>query len=67
MMVVFPIPPAPIRAIGVSRCAKLMISSINSSRPKETLGRGGRGSPSALDANQISNSLGVEVSDLFSI
>ena len=64
---VFPMPPAPISAIGVSCCAKPMISSVNSSRPKKTLGRGRGGSPGALDTNKISNSPGIEVSDLFSV
>jgi hypothetical protein len=48
---VLPIPPAPIRAIGVRREAKSMIFSINSSRPKKTLGGGGGSSPGALDVN----------------
>ena len=67
MIDVFPMPPAPIRAIGVSCCANPMISSINLSRPKKTLGRGRGSSPGALDTNQTSDSPGVEVSDLLSV
>ena len=50
-MDVLPIPPAPIRAIGVSCSAKPTISSIRSSRPKKILGGGGGDSPGALDAH----------------
>ena len=50
-MDVFPIPPAPMRAIGVRFSARPTIFSISSLRPKQALGRGGGGSPSALDAN----------------
>ena len=48
---VLPIPPAPIRAIGVRFSANPTTSSINSSRPKKTLGGGGGDSPDTLDAN----------------
>src|SRR5579872_3333882 len=48
---VFPIPPAPTRAIGVKISARPMISSTNSSRPKQVLGNGGGVSPCALDSN----------------
>ena len=44
-MDVFPIPPAPMRAIGVRLSARSMISSISSSRPKQALGDGGGNSP----------------------
>jgi len=50
-MDVFPIPPTPIRAIGVRRSAKSAISSISSLRPKKSLGDGGGNSPGALDAS----------------
>jgi hypothetical protein len=50
-MDVFPIPPAPMRAMGVRLLARLMILSISSSRPKQALGGGGGNSPGdALDA-----------------
>jgi len=69
-MEVLPIPPAPIRAIGIRRCAKQTIFSINSSRPKKILGDGGGNSPGALDANvkhwsQTLNLSVVEITDLF--
>ena len=48
---VLPIPPTPIKAIGVRCCAKSTILSINSSRPKKILGGGGGRSPGALDSN----------------
>ena len=57
---VLPIPPAPIRAIGVRRCAKSMIFSIKSSRPK-IFGGGGGSSPGALDVLGLSV---VEIADL---
>ena len=38
---VFPIPPAPIRATGVTFSARLTILSISPSRPKQALGGGG--------------------------
>ena len=47
-MEVLPIPPAPIRATGRNRSAKLTVSSISSSRPKKTLGGGGEDSPGTL-------------------
>ena len=48
-MDVFPIPPGPMRAIGVRSSARPMISSIRSSRPKQALGRGGGDSPGGFD------------------
>ena len=50
-MEVFPIPPGPMRAIGVRFSAKPMIFSISSSRPKQVLGGGGGSPLSVLDAN----------------
>jgi hypothetical protein len=50
-MDVFPIPPAPMRAMGVNSSARPTIFSISSSRPKQALGRGGGDSPSILGAN----------------
>ena len=44
-MDVFPIPPAPTRAIGLRPLARSMIFSISSSRPKQALGGGGGNSP----------------------
>ena len=51
MMDVSPIPPAPVRAIGVRYRGEQTIFPINLSRPKETLGYGGGSSPGALDGN----------------
>jgi len=51
MVDVFPMPPAPIRAIGVRHCAKQTIFRISSSRPNKALGGGGGSSPGTLDAN----------------
>jgi hypothetical protein len=49
-MDVFPIPPAPMRAMEV--CSeKLTIFSISLSRPKQTPGGGGGDSPRMLDAD----------------
>jgi hypothetical protein len=48
---VFPIPPAPMRAMGVRFLARPTIFSISSSRPKQALGGGGGDSPSVLRAN----------------
>lgn len=48
---VFPIPPAPMRAIGVRRSASPIIFPISPSRPKHTFGGGGGDSPSTLDVN----------------
>ena len=45
---VFPIPPGPMRAIGVRFPARLMIFSTNSSRPKHALGGGGGSSPGGV-------------------
>ena len=50
VMDVFPIPPAPMRAIEVRLSARLTIFSINSSRPKQAPGGGGGSSPSILDS-----------------
>ena len=47
-MDVFPIPPAPMRAIGVKFSTRPTIFSISSSRPKQALGGGGGDSPSIL-------------------
>ena len=47
-MDVFPIPPAPIRAMGVSFSARPMTFSISSSRPKQVLGGGGGDSPGGM-------------------
>ena len=44
-MEVFPIPPAPMRAMGLRVSARPTIFSINPSRPKQALGRGGGNSP----------------------
>ena len=44
-MVVFPIPPGPMRAIEVRLSARLTTFSINSSRPKQAPGGGGGDSP----------------------
>jgi len=49
-MDVFLIPPAPMRAVNVRFSARPTISSINSLRPKQTLGAGGGDSPGAADA-----------------
>ena len=45
---VFPIPPAPMRAIGVRLSTRPTTSSTSSSRPKQALGGGGGGSPRVL-------------------
>ena len=45
MIEVFPIPPGPMRAIGVECSARPTILSISSSRPKKSLGGGGGDSP----------------------
>ena len=47
-MDVFPIPPAPMRAMGVRFSAKPTILSISSSRPKHALGGGGGNSPGGM-------------------
>ena len=47
-MDVFPIPPGPMRAIGVRFSARPMIFSISSSRPKQFLGGGGGDSPGGI-------------------
>ena len=51
MMDVFPIPPAPISAIGVRRFAERTILSISSSHPQKILGVGGGSTPDTLDTN----------------
>jgi hypothetical protein len=50
-MDVFPIPPTPMRATGISFSVRPTIVSISSSRPKQALGGGGEDSPSALDVS----------------
>ena len=45
---VLPIPPTPMRAIGVRSSARPMILSISSSRPKQALGGGGGSSPGGI-------------------
>ena len=45
---VFPIPPAPMRAMGVRVSTRPVIFSINPSRPKQALGRGGGNSPRGM-------------------
>ena len=47
-MDVFPIPPVPMRAIGLRVSARSTIFSINASRPKQALGRGGGNSPRGM-------------------
>ena len=47
-MDVLPIPPGPIRAIGVRLSVRWMILPINSSRPKQALGGGGGNSPGGI-------------------
>ena len=64
-MDVFPIPPGPMRAIGVRSSARVTIFSISSLRPKQALGCGGGDSPSMLDAKcKVADSLVVEGADL---
>lgn len=48
-MDVFPIPPAPIRAIGMRLPARLTIFSIKQLRPKQALGGGGGDSQGMLN------------------
>ena len=48
---VFPIPPAPMRAIGARLLTRLMILSTSPSRPKQALGGGGGDSPDMLCSN----------------
>ena len=56
-MVVFPIPPTPIRAIDVRDPASWTISSIGPSRPKKIPGGGGGSSPGTLRTNVRPGSL----------
>jgi hypothetical protein len=63
-MEVFPIPPAPMRAMGVRFSVRPTIFSISSSRPKQALGGGGGDSPSTLDVDVRLDSLAVETADL---
>ena len=51
MMEVLPIPPGPIRAIGVRRSSRQTISSIDSLRLKNALGGGEGSSPDTLDVD----------------
>jgi len=48
---VFPMPPAPMRAMGVRFSVRPTILSISSSRPKNALGGGGGNSPGTLHVN----------------
>ena len=48
-MDVFPIPPAPMRAIGIRLSTRSTISPMSFSRPKKALGGGGGDSPGMLD------------------
>ena len=50
-MDVLPVPPGPMRAIGVRFSTKPRISSIKLSRQKQALGARGVDSPGILDAN----------------
>jgi len=64
-MDVFPIPPAPMSAIGVKVSARPMILSISSSRPKHTLGGGGGDSPGGiLCKRKTVNCMVSEIADL---
>ena len=45
---VFPIPPGPMRAMGVKVSARSMICLISAVRPKQALGRGGGDSPRGI-------------------
>ena len=48
---VFPIPPAPVRAMGSRFSARPTMLWMSSSRPKQALGGGGGDSPSRLNIN----------------
>ena len=50
-MEVLPIPPAPMRVVGIKFSARSNIFSINSSRQKKVLGGRGGDSPGTLDVN----------------
>ena len=64
-MDVFPIPPAPMSAIGVRLSARPITFSISSSRPKQALGGGGGDSPAGmLQGYKTSFSAIFEVADL---
>src|ERR1700759_2525559 len=63
-MDVFPIPPAPMRAIGVLFSARPMIFSINSLRPKHDLGGWGASSPGMLRKHQIVDPTIFKITDL---
>ena len=66
-MEVFPIPPGPMRAIGVRFSARSMISSINLARPKQALGGGGGDSPGEiLNIYKTVNPRVFEITDLAS-
>ena len=65
-MDVFPIPPSPMRAIGVRFSARLTIFSISSSRPKHTLGGEGGNSPGGtLCEGKIAGAIVFEITDDF--
>jgi hypothetical protein len=64
-MDVFPIPPAPIRAIGVRLLCQTDDPVDQLIRPKKTLGRGGGRFPRHTRYKSDIGSLGVEISDLF--
>ena len=64
-MDVFPIPPEPMRAIGVRFSARPVIFSISSSRPKQALGGGGGDSPEGmLHKCKTGNTMVFEVANL---
>ena len=64
-MEVFPIPPAPMRAIGVRFPARPTTSSISSSRPKQAHGGGGGNSPGGmLCKSEIVDLVTFEIADL---
>ena len=64
-MDVFPIPPGPMRAVGVRFSVRPSIFLISSSRPKQALGGGGGDSPSMLGGNvRVSDPLVVGIAGL---
>jgi len=62
-MDVFPIPPGPMRAIGAMSSARVTISSISSSRPKQVLGGGGGTSPGEVICESKTPDSVVEMGD----